>query len=140
MANPPVYSGGYFIALEWPGPKRSNASSHSRFGRQRDTDQSGGRGDDFEFAVVGLDDFLADGQSQAKAYVAGGIKRGGNLARRLGGEPAASVLHLNGHGAVGAAPNRLKFDSDLRALGIGLKGVEQDLGQRVFQGGAVPGN
>src|SRR5882724_5381633 len=110
------------------------------FDGEGDADDAGGRGDDLELAVVVLDDLLGDGQAEAEADAAGGVKRGGNFFRGIGAEAGAVVLHFDGEGAVADGAIGLEGDADLRGLGVGLQGVQHDLGEGVAQGRAVAGD
>jgi len=93
----------------------------------------------FQLAVVRLDDFSADGQSQTQTDVARGEKWRGGFLRGFGGEPGAVVLNfdlqaLHASTAIGIG---VQFDADFRLFRIRLKRVEHDLGERVFERGAV---
>ena len=66
--------------------------------RQRDPHQPGVAGfgsNDFQLAMMGLDDFSADGQAQAQANVARGEKRRGCFLDGFGCKAGPIVLHLD---------------------------------------------
>ncbi len=97
--------------------------------------------DNFQLAVVGLDDFPADGQSQSQTHVARGEKRRGRFSRGLGGKAGPVVLNFNLNVRRAAAGGiGVQRDADFRLLGIRLERIEHDFSQRVFERGAVAGN
>src|SRR5207248_2737590 len=68
------------------------------FQRQSQTDDArlaGLRSDDLEFAVVPLQDFVADHQPQPQAHVAGGVKRFRHFFSGVWSEAGAVVLKLD---------------------------------------------
>ena len=92
---------------------------------------------EFESASVQLDDLPRHRQPEAEADGALGVKWLGGVGRAVGVEAAPRVAHVNPHpaGAVG-----LDFcgggDFDGLVAGRGLKCVEEDLGEGVFEAGA----
>ena len=90
---------------------------------------------------MGLDDFVSHSQAEAQADVAGGEKGFGGLARGLGAETGPAVLHFN---LRPARPAGIGFgagaDLHLAGLGVGLEGVEDDLGKGVLQSLPVAGD
>ena len=56
---------------------------------------AGLRRNNFQFAVMRLDDFPADGQAESKADIARGKKWRGHLFGGFGGKAGAVVLHFN---------------------------------------------
>ena len=101
---------------------------------------AGLRRNDFELAVMRFDDLPADGQPESEPDVPRGEERGGRLSGGFGGKTGAVVLHLNLQILMAEVAFSVQLDSDSRFLGIGLQGIEHDLGQRVLEGSAVPGN
>src|SRR5277367_5287633 len=83
---------------DYPRAKNSSRHGNGRLHRQRNADDAGVAGlwwDDFQFAVMGLDDFPADSQAEAEADVARCVKGRGNAFGSFGGETGAAVLHFN---------------------------------------------
>ena len=67
---------------------------------QSDANEAGLTGlgrDDFEFSVMGLDDFAADGEAEAEADIARGVEGGGRLLPGFGAEARTVVLDFNLH-------------------------------------------
>ncbi len=96
--------------------------------------------EDFQFAVVDLDDLAADGQSKAQAHIARGEERRRSFLSGLGGEPGSVVLHVNLQSSrVIAGSLGMKPHADFRVRRVGLKGVENDLRERVFERCPVSG-
>jgi len=84
---------------------------------------AGVRRDNFQLAVVRLDDFPADGQSHTQTDVARGVKRRGCFLRGFGGKTGAVVLNLDlqawhASPAIGIG---VQFDADFRLFRIRLK-------------------
>jgi len=105
-------------ALQKGGGRRDACATGSTFSGglfhgQGDADDAGGRGDDLEFAVVVLDDFLGDGEAEAEADAAGGVKGGGNSFGGIGAEAGAVVLDLDGQSPTPSVWNFTPICGDL---------------------------
>ena len=106
--------------------------------RQRDSNEaglSGARLDDFQCAVVRLDDFAADGEAEAETHVSRREERRRRLLRGLRREARAVVLHFDLQSVNAVAVGILvQPDADLGIRRIGLERVENHFGQRVLFG------
>src|SRR5437660_2900444 len=114
------------------------------FQRQRepnDARPAGFGGDDLQFAMVPLEDLMADHQAQTQTDVARGVKRLRHFFSRIGSEAGAVVLKFDVHpGGAVAVYFRLHLHGNSRIVWIRLEGIQHHFGQRMLERGTVAGD
>ena len=115
-----------------------------RLHRQGDADDAGMAGlrrDNFQSAVMGFNDFPADGQAKAQADIARGEKGRGNAFCGLGSEAGAVVLHFNLEILAAALVPARSAGGHPPSVssGFACRALSMISDKRVFERGAVAG-
>ena len=94
--------------------------------------------------MVVFDDFAGDGEAKTKADAAGGLEGFAEFFDVVAGEAGAGVLDFDLDLGVAVVAERGGADGDGGVVGVGLEGVEDELGEGVAEGfgvaGEVPGD